>query len=276
MSDVMHGPKLPLRRTRRKTYPIALLDDAAGVVPYAAFTFSETAAAFLGVLRQGLVRRGLPVRLYVDNGSTFRSRQLALVCAKLGIALIHGRPYQPAGRGKIERFFRTVRGWLGILPGEATAGLEPLNRALWAWVEGDYHTRPHRGIEGRSPLEQWALSAEQVRYPDPGLDLEELFLFEARRRVMKDRTVSLHGHLTEVDALLVGQTVTLRYDPDAPSARPLKVRHDGRPAGTATVLDAYANTAVKRQRYTDRIRPEEPVEEAPPSPLAMHRLKEKK
>ena len=74
MSDVMHGPKLPLRRTRRKTYPIALLDDATGVVPYAAFTFSETAAAFLGVLRQGLVRRGLPVRLYVDNGSTFRSR----------------------------------------------------------------------------------------------------------------------------------------------------------------------------------------------------------
>lgn len=93
---------------------------------------------------------------------------------------------------------------------------------------------------------------------------------------MKDRTVSLHGHLYEVDALLVGQTVTLRYDPDAPSARPLKVRHDGRPAGTATVLDAYANTAVKRQRYTDRIRPEEPVEEPPPSPLAMHRLKEKK
>ncbi len=86
-------------------------------------------------------------------------------------------------------------------------------------MEGDYHTRPHRGTEGRSPLEQWALSAEQVRYPDPGLDLEELFLFEARRRVMKDRT--------------------------------------------ATVLDAYANTAVKRQRYTDRIRPEEPVEEPP-------------
>ena len=81
---------------------------------------SETAAALLGVLRQGLVRRGLPVRLYVDNGSTFRSRQLALECAKLGIALIHGRPYQPAGRGKIERFFRTVRGWLGTLPGKTT------------------------------------------------------------------------------------------------------------------------------------------------------------
>ena len=93
---------------------------------------------------------------------------------------------------------------------------------------------------------------------------------------MKDRTVSLHGRLYEVDALLVGQTVTLRYDPDAPPERPLKVRHDGHPAGIATRLDAYANTAVKRQRYSDRIRPEDPTDEPSPSPLTMHRLKEKK
>jgi transposase InsO family protein len=275
MADVMHGPKVRLGRQRRKTYLIGLLDDATRVVPYAAFTFSEAAKAFGPVLKQGLVRRGLPLRLYVDNGSTFRSRQLALVCAKLGIALIHGRPYQPAGRGKIERFFRTLRGWLGNLPPETAAGLEPLNRALWAWVEGDYHQRPHRGLKGRSPLEQWALSAARVRYPEPGLDLEDLFLFEARRRVMKDRTVSLHGRVYEVDALLVGLTVTLRYDPDAPPARPLKVRHDDTEAGQATLLDAYANTAVKRRGASGGGKAREGAGEPPPSPLAMHRLKEK-
>lgn len=100
MSDVMHGPSVALQgsRTRRKAYLIAFLDDATRVVPYCAFALSENTQAFLPVFKQALVRRGLPERLYVDNGANYRSQQLALVCAKLGIALIHARPYQPAGK----------------------------------------------------------------------------------------------------------------------------------------------------------------------------------
>ena len=52
------------------------------------------------MFKNALIRRGLPLRLYVDNGANYRSQQLALVCAKLGIALIHARPYQPAGKSK--------------------------------------------------------------------------------------------------------------------------------------------------------------------------------
>ena len=59
-------------------------------------------------------------------------------------------------------------------------------------VEGEYHQSPHRGLDGRTPLDQWALAGHDVRYPDPGTDLDDLFLFEAKRRVMKDRTVSLN------------------------------------------------------------------------------------
>ena len=98
MSDVMHGPKAPDGRRRRKTYLIAFIDDATRIIPYAAFAFAENTAAFLPVFKHALLRRGLPQRLYVDNGANYRSRQLALVCAKLGIALIHARPYQPAGK----------------------------------------------------------------------------------------------------------------------------------------------------------------------------------
>ena len=243
MSDVMHGPKVSDGRRRRKTFLMAFIDDATRVLPFAAFDFSESTTAFLPVLKSALTRRGLPLRLYVDNGANYRSHQLALVCAKLGIALIHARPWQPAGKGEIERFFRTLRAaWLERLDADATLSLEALNRSLWAWVEGEYHQSPHRGLDGRTPLEQWALAGENVRYPGPDLDLDDLFLFEAKRRVMKDRTVSLHGRLYEVDAILVGQSITLRYDPQAPASRPLQVRHDGRPAGLATRLDAYANT----------------------------------
>ena len=275
MSDVMHGPKVRLGRSRRKTYLIAFIDDATRVIPFAAFATAENIQAFLPVFKNALIRRGLPQRLYVDNGAAYRSRQLVLICAKLGMALVHARPYQPAGKGKIERYFRTLRaGWLNHLDAQALDSLQTLNRSLWAWIEGEYHNTPHRGIEGRTPLEQWALASAAVRYPDATLDLDDIFLFEARRRVHKDRTVSLNGRLYEVDPLLVGQRVILRYDPEAPPTRPLDVVHDGKPAGKATRLDAYANTAVKRGYPSRQIEADDPAPEPPPSPLAMRKLKE--
>ena len=275
MSDVMHGPKVRLGRSRRKTYLIAFIDDATRVVPFAAFATAENIQAFLPTFKNALIRRGLPQRLYVDNGAAYRSRQLVLICAKLGMALVHARPYQPAGKGKIERFFRTLRaGWLNHLDAQALDSLQTLNRSLWAWIEGEYHNSPHRGIEGRTPLEQWALASAGVRYPDATLDLDEIFLFEARRRVHKDRTVSLNGRLYEVDPLLVGQRVILRYDPDAPPSRPLDVVHDGKPAGKATRLDAYANTAVKRGYPSRQVEADGRAPEPEPSPLAMRKLKE--
>ena len=100
MSDVMHGPGVtdPDDRRRHKTYLIALLDDATRIIPAAAFTRRETVAAFLPVLERAIRRRGVPKRVFVDNGSAFRSRHLALVCAKLGVTLIHARPFQPQAK----------------------------------------------------------------------------------------------------------------------------------------------------------------------------------
>ena len=278
MSDIMHGPKVRHGRSRRKTYLIAFIDDATRVIPFAAFAMSENVQAFLPVFKNALIRRGLPARLYVDNGSAYRSRHLSLVCARLGVALIHARAFQPAGKGKIERFFRTLRaGWLRHLGDDVLDNLQTLNSSLWAWIEGEYHNSPHRGLEeGRTPLEQWALASADVRYPDATLDLDDLFLFEARRRVYKDRTVSLNGRVYEADALLVGQNVILRYDPAAPPSRAIDVVHDGKPAGKATALDAYANTAVRRTYPAKEIEADDPAPEPPPSPLAMRNLKDKK
>ncbi len=261
MSDVMHGPSVAVPgRGRRKCYLIAFLDDATRVVPYCAFTLSENTQAFLPVFKQALLRRGIPQRLYVDNGANYRSQHLALVCAKLGVALIHARPYQPQGKGKQERWFRTVRAqFLSRLSAADTDSLESLNRRLWAWVEGEYHLAPHRGLEDQTPLDRWAMSGEQVRLPGHNLDLDALFLFEVKRRVQRDRTVSLNGTLFEVDAALVGHTVTLRYDPGAPAARGVEVWHEDKFVSRATVLDAYANCFVRRNRPTQNIAPDTPA-----------------
>lgn len=264
MSDVMHGPAVVVgARRKQKTYLLCLLDDATRVVPYCAFALSENTAAFLPVLKSAVMRRGIPKRLYVDNGAVFRSHHLALVCAKLGITLIHARPYQPQGKGKQERFFRTVRmRLLPTLTPTDLASLEALNRRLWAWVESEYHQTPHRGLDETTPLDAWAMRSGDIRVPGPELDLREMFLFEQKRRVQRDRTVSLDGLLYEVDAPLVGEAVVLRYDPSKRGA-PIDVWHGGKKVHTARVVDAYANCFVKRNHGSKLVEPETGAPVAP-------------
>lgn len=278
MSDVMHGPSVTVPgRGRRKAYLIAFIDDATRLVPYCAFALSENTQSFLIVFKQALLRRGIPHRLYVDNGANYRSQQLALVCAKLGVALIHARPYQPAGKGKIERWFRTVRSQLlSRLAPHDSASLDALNKRLWAWVEGEYHHTPHRGLNDQTPLDRWAMNADKVRLPAPHLDLDALFLFEAKRRVQRDRTVSLNGTIFEVDALLVGETVMLRYDPGSPASRGLEVWHKGQFVSRATPLDAYANCFVRRNRPSQSIDVDTPPATPRNSGLALRNLRARK
>ena len=107
-SDVMHGPMVRVGDKMRKSYLIAFLDDHSRLVPHAEFYLSEGLACFLDAFKMGLLKRGLPRKLYTDNGAAFRSRHLEQVCASLGIALVHARPYRPQGKGKIERFFGRV------------------------------------------------------------------------------------------------------------------------------------------------------------------------
>ena len=273
MSDVMHGPSVTTENGRkRKAYLIGLIDDATRVVPYAAFTLSENTAAFLPVLQQAILRRGLPKRLYVDNGAAYRSNHVSLVCAKLGITLIHTRPYQPQAKGKQERWFRTVR--MQLLPTltEAdTKSLDALNRRLWGWVEGEYHMSPHRGLDEATPLDRWTMSAQDVRLVGPECDLDDLFLFEEKRKVQRDRTVSLHGVVYEVDASLVGETVTLRFDPSR-RGRPVDVYFKGRKIEQAKTVDVYANCFVRRDHTTKALHPDQRLAD-PPAGLPLRNLK---
>ena len=246
MSDVMHGPAVFVNGKKRKTYLIAFIDDATRVVPHAAFALAENTAAYLPVLKDAVLRRGAPRRLFVDNGAAFRSHQLALVCAKLGVTLIHARAYHPEAKGKMERWFRTARmQLLPLLQAADLASLDALNRRLWTWVEGEYHRAPHHGLDGATPLDRWAAVADEVRYL--GADLDDLFLHEAKRKVARDRTVSLVGVVYEVDATLVGEVVTLRHDPSKPG-RAIQVWAKGKKVQDAKVVDVHANCFVKREK----------------------------
>ena len=111
---------------KRKTYLLAFIDDHSRLVPHGEFYLSESVPSYLKALEEALLTRGLPRKIYTDNGTAFRSHHVEHVTASLGIALIHARPYKPQGKGKIESFFRTVRGeFLTGFKGNALAEPEP-------------------------------------------------------------------------------------------------------------------------------------------------------
>lgn len=272
MSDVMYGPKIRDAGRQRQTYLIAFIDDATRVVPFAIFAFSEGTVSYLPALEQAVRRRGIPKRLYVDNGSAFRSKQLSIVCAKLGIALIHAKPYAPQGKGKMERWFRTARmQLLPLLRPEQLVSLDAMNRALAAWIEGEYHHAPHRGLGDETPADKWARTSEGVRMP--AADLGDHFLAEQKRNVQKDRTVTLDGVAFEVDAALVGERVTLRFDPARkPDKRTVEVWHQGRRIECARRVDVLANCFVKRSGSTKNLEIHKGAGADIPDGLAMRDL----
>jgi putative transposase len=211
-------------------------------------------------LRPALAARGVPEYVYVDNGSAFVDSWLLRACAKLGIKLVHSAPGRPQGRGKIERFFRTVNGEFVVeiaagdgKPGRQVGDLHELNRLFTAWVERVYHQRVHSET-GMAPLARWMAGAP---FPVPApADLAEAFRWSEYRGVSKTALVSLHGNRYQVDPLLVGRRVELVFDPFDLTF--LRVRLDGVDAGTAIPFQVTRHSHPKA-------RPEVPAEEPKPT-----------
>jgi hypothetical protein len=183
--------------------------------------------------------RGVPTRLYIDNAKMYRSPQLARIAASLGTLIIHSRPYQPEGRGKIERCFRTVREqFLANLDPKRRLSLEELNERLHAWIEGVYHRTEHSAL-GTTPLLRWQRDIEHVRPLPPGTDLRRLFFHRLDRLVRRDSTFLLHSRLYEAPAHLAGHTVEVRFDPGDGGA--VEVWFEGKLQAAARPLDAVVN-----------------------------------
>jgi putative transposase len=223
--DALHGPVV----AGAKAFLLAFIDDYSRALVGYRWGAAEDVLRLEAALRAGLAARGVPDAILVDRGSAFVSSQLARSCAVLGIRLIHAAPRAASTKGKIERFFRTVRGqFLVELEARPPADLAALNRLFSAWVEVVYHRRVH-GETKTTPLARLG-ERDPVALPTPAL-LREAFLWSQKRTVTKTATVSLHGNQYEVDAALVGQVCELVFDPF--DLERIEVRFRGRPIGAA-------------------------------------------
>jgi len=247
--DVMHGPRVAVKGQLRKTYLVSLIDDASRLVAHSAFCLGETALDIEGVLKQALLRRGVPIKIIVDNGAAYRATTLQGLCARLGIHLIFCRPYAPEGKGKLERWHRTLRDqFLSELDERRINDLDDLNARLWAWLEQVYHHTAHAGLAGLTPLARYQRDLSRIRsLGAKAAQLDALFHHRIQRFVRKDGTVSYLGQRFEVPYELSGKTVRLVVDPHA--QRVVGVEDAaGNSLGAATPLDQLANIQRVRRK----------------------------
>ena len=252
VADCLHGPVIEGKRA----ILIAVLDDHSRLVVAARFAHAESTVRLEAVLRDAFQSRGVPARLYCDNGQIFTSRQLGRICAVMGIRLVHSAPGRPQGRGKIERFFRTLRDGLLVEldSGSLSLSIKELERLLQAWIERVYHRRVHTET-GVTPLARYG--GFTPRRPTEQ-ELREAFMWQETRLVTKTATVSLLGNRYEVDQALCGRRVELRFDPY--DLERIEVYYAGRPFGEAVGHQVGRHVHPQAHEPADQPRPKSGID----------------
>jgi len=242
-SDMLYGPYVHRPGGgKMQAFLPAILDDASRIVPHGEFYPDQGLDSALDCFRQAVGCRGIPLRYYADNAKIYRSPQLARIAASLGVVVIHTPPYQPEGRGKIERFFRRVRDqFLANLHPKPTLSLEDLNARFSAWIENSYHCTEHTAL-GTTPLLRRQRDIERIRLLPPATDLRRLFFHRVDRLVRKDCTFLLKNRFYEAPAHLVGQTIEARFDPL--DLGQVEICFQGQAQGSARLVDPVINAQL--------------------------------
>jgi putative transposase len=263
--DVCHGPTLLIAGKPRPLRIHGLLDDASRYIVALEAHHSEKEIDMLGLLVAAIRRHGPSDALYLDNGATYRGDALRLGCERLGITLLHARPGDAAARGKMERFWRTLRdGCLRHLG--QPASLHDVQVRLHAFLDQHYHVAPHAGLLGRSPASVWD-PTESERKVDriSEKQLHEALTVRARRRVRRDTTVSVDGATWQLDqGFLAGRVVTVAHSLLANGGPPW-VEQDGKRLPLHPVDPAKNGRTRRRPRRPGERRSDVPFD--PPGAL---------
>jgi transposase InsO family protein len=242
-ADTMYGPYVRNGEGKPiQTRLIAFIDDASRVICHGQFFFNENIDALVTAIKAAFYKRGIPEQLYVDNGSIYTCQEITLICARIGCILRHAPLRDGAAKGKIERFFRTVRDKFLIRQLDLSS-LAVVNRQFTEWMESEYNSAIHSAL-GMKPIDRFGLDLQRIRFLPPDEVNDELFFAEITREVKKDNTFSFDGHRWEVPADLRNKKITIRLD-RAKRDR-LIVFYKNHRTGEAAPLDLQANAFLKR------------------------------
>lgn len=239
ITDFMNGPYLKDGKKKRQSYLCAIIDDHSRMIVGSGFYFYENSSALARTLKGAISVYGIANVLYCDNGSVFVSSYLQLVCARIGIALVHSKPYDSPSRGKIERFFRTVREKFLACLNQDKLDIAELNRLFEEWLDKEYHKQLHTGINERPIDRYFNNAAKTVIKTISDHELDDKFLNVITRQVRNDATVSINKRIYEVPAKYIGKKVELTFPIDKPDT--ITLMDNGRPVAAIKEVNLAEN-----------------------------------
>ena len=212
--DTSHGPIITIDGKKVQTYLIQLIDDASRLIVGYKFFLRDNALNFQIVLKDAIKTYGIPKRIFVDNGTPYKNMQLKSICASMGIALIHAKPYSPESKAKIERSFRTVKdNFINCKDWNAVKSLEELNKEYNEYIASEYNSKYHSGIEN-IPRNRFQKDYDRIKFIDSKEEVEKFFLHIEEKPVAADSTIRLGGKDFEVPQKYIKQRILIKYAPE--------------------------------------------------------------
>ena len=229
-ADIKYGPKLPIGPEGRmvQTYLSSIMDDHSRFILASRFYDNQEEEIVEDTFHRAILHYGRFDAAYVDNGGQYVSRQLLHSAAKLGIRILHAKPFSGQSKGKIEKFHQVVDSFLAEARAKKIQTLEDLNHYWTCFLEEYYQKKSHDGIreyyesrnlrvpeDGISPEMEWNRDARSLVFLDASV-VGEAFLHHESRVVDKGGCISFRSRDYEVSAALIGATVEIAYDPQKP------------------------------------------------------------
>lgn len=216
-ADTSHGPYLTINKKKVLTYLIAIIDDASRKIVGAKFFFNDNSINLQDVFKSAVKKHGVPKKLFVDNGSTYKNDQFNIICASLGLVLIHARPYSGASKGKIERFFHTMKAtWMRGLDWDNINSIDELNDLLMDFIN-TYNNHEHSSLKDESdnlltPNSRWFKDSSFIKKLDNEF-LDIAFLHTAYPTIRSDAIAYIKKHEFEVNMKYIGKKIIVKYNP---------------------------------------------------------------
>ena len=216
-ADTSHGPYLTIDGKKTLTYLIAIIDDASRLIVGAKFYFNDNSINLQDIFKSSVKKYGVPKKIFVDNGTTYKNDQFNIICASLGLVLIHARPYSGASKGKIERFFHTMKEtWMRGLNWNDIKSIDELNDLLNDFI-ANYNNSVHSSLknelgENITPNSRWFKDAHLIKKLDNNF-IDIAFLHTAYPTIRSDAIANIKTHEFEVPMKYIGKKITVKFNP---------------------------------------------------------------
>lgn len=247
-SDTSTGPYIKVDGKSKRVYLIMIIDDTSRLIVGYDFFFEDNAINMQKVLKSAIKKYGVPKQLYVDNGSPYKNEQISLITARLGIKLIHAKPYSPTGKGKIERSFRTIKdGWLNCSNWNEFKTIEDVKDSFSNYLYKEYINKEHSETK-ITPNNKWHNEIKELKQLEEE-KIEEAFMHSRLSKVYNDSTIQINNEKYEVPYKYIGQKIEVRYYVSNP--KEIIIYKDGKRCETCKLVDKKANSKVYRKNNID-------------------------